>query len=79
MPTRTVVFNGLRKHDGRNFRDLHAGEYIQMSGRAGRRGLDTVGTVLLACWNEVPEAAALHKMILGRAQVFFPPALVCVA
>src|SRR3990167_8962048 len=38
MPTKTVVFNGLRKHDGTEFRDLLGSEYTQMSGRAGRRG-----------------------------------------
>jgi antiviral helicase SKI2 len=42
MPARTVVFNGFRKHDGREFRDLLPGEYTQMAGRAGRRGLDKV-------------------------------------
>lgn len=47
MPARTVVFNSISKHDGRNFRELLTGEYIQMSGRAGRRGLDTVGTVII--------------------------------
>lgn len=61
MPTRTVIFNALRKHDGRNFRDLHAGEYIQMSGRAGRRGLDTVGTVIIGCWTEV---RCVHESVL---------------
>jgi hypothetical protein len=35
MPARTVVFNALRKHDGREFRDLLPGEYTQMAGRAG--------------------------------------------
>jgi len=40
MPARTVVFDSIRKHDGTNFRDLLPGEYIQMAGRAGRRGKD---------------------------------------
>lgn len=43
MPARSVVFNSYRKHDGKNFRDLLPGEYTQMAGRAGRRGLDPVG------------------------------------
>lgn len=47
LPTRTVVFSGLRKHDGQSFRDLQPGEYIQMAGRAGRRGLDPYGTVII--------------------------------
>ena len=49
--------NGIRKHDGTAFRELTAGEYIQMAGRAGRRGLDAHGTVILLCWgDELPPA-----------------------
>ena len=33
MPARCVVFSSLRKHDGREFRELLPGEYTQMSGR----------------------------------------------
>lgn len=36
-PTRTVVFHGLRKHDGRSFRTLLPGEYTQV-GRGGGGG-----------------------------------------
>jgi superfamily II RNA helicase len=68
MPARCVVFNGTKKHDGVEFRDLLPGEYTQMSGRAGRRGLDTVGTVLVAAWGDkLPEVTDLHKMLKGRA------------
>lgn len=67
MPAKTVVFNGIRKHDGKNFRDLLPGEYTQMAGRAGRRGLDTVGTVIIACWNDVPEPTSLQTMLNGKA------------
>lgn len=48
MPARSVVFHGIRKHDGRAFRDLLPGEYIQMAGRAGRRGLDKVRYALVS-------------------------------
>ena len=47
MPARTVVFDSTNKHDGLEFRDLRPGEYIQMSGRAGRRGLDKTGNVII--------------------------------
>lgn len=67
LPTRTVVFSGFRKHDGKGFRDLLPGEYTQMAGRAGRRGLDTVGYVIIvnAGKDEAPPVGALRRMILG--------------
>ena len=67
LPTRTVVFSGFRKHDGRAFRDLFPGEYTQMAGRAGRRGIDLVGSVIIVNSNsdEAPPAATLRQMILG--------------
>lgn len=65
MPARCVVFSGIRKHDGRSFRDLLAGEYTQMSGRAGRRGLDPTGVVVILVGDELPETATLHRMMLG--------------
>lgn len=70
LPTRTVVFSGYRKHDGHSFRDLLPGEYTQMAGRAGRRGLDTVGSVIIVPpgGGDVPPVVDLQKMILGEPQ-----------
>lgn len=67
LPTRTVIFSGFRKHDGRSFRDLLPGEYTQMSGRAGRRGLDLVGTVIILAsgMDEAPPVNVLKRMMLG--------------
>ncbi|TVY56429.1 putative ATP-dependent RNA helicase, partial [Lachnellula suecica] len=69
LPTRTVVFSGYRKHDGHSFRNLLPGEYTQMAGRAGRRGLDTVGSVIIVApgGGEAPPVAELRQMILGEA------------
>lgn len=66
MPARCVVFDSTRKHDGVAFRDLLPSEYIQMAGRAGRRGLDTTGTVIILCKIDVPEMSDLHRMMLGK-------------
>lgn len=65
-PAKSVVFSSIRKHDGRSFRELLPGEYTQMSGRAGRRGLDDTGMVIIACHDEVPDQATLSQMILGK-------------
>lgn len=66
-PAKTVVFAMIRKHDGSNFRHLLPGEYTQMAGRAGRRGLDTTGMVIIACSSDVPDEFDLRTMILGKA------------
>ena len=47
MPAKTVVFTELEKFDGNKNRYLTGGEYIQMSGRAGRRGLDEKGITMV--------------------------------
>lgn len=45
-PIRTAIFTSLTKFDGSSERYLMAHEYTQMAGRAGRRGIDTVGHVV---------------------------------
>ena len=62
-----VVFDTVRKFDGKEFRQLLPGEYTQMAGRAGRRGLDKIGTVLLMCRDEIPDESDLKHVITGSA------------
>lgn len=66
MPARTVIFTALRKFDGQVFRYLSPGEYIQMSGRAGRRGLDDRGLVILMMNERIP-TENLRGMMNGQA------------
>lgn len=50
MPARTVVIEKLSKFTGEHHEFLTPGEYTQLTGRAGRRGIDEVGYAI-ACWN----------------------------
>ena len=43
MPARTVVLDKLVKYNGSSHADITAGEYTQLTGRAGRRGIDVEG------------------------------------
>ncbi|KAL7669245.1 hypothetical protein ACOME3_009910 [Neoechinorhynchus agilis] len=66
MPARTVVFADIDKFDGQVWRNLYAGEYIQMSGRAGRRGLDHAGNVIILCQENMPDSEVLQLLINGQ-------------
>ena len=47
MPARTVVVGRMSKWDGRRRRPLISNEFQQMAGRAGRRGMDRLGHVVV--------------------------------
>ncbi|XP_058070459.1 DExH-box ATP-dependent RNA helicase DExH9 [Magnolia sinica] len=66
MPAKTVVFTNVRKFDGDKFRWLSSGEYIQMSGRAGRRGIDARGICILMV-DEKLEPSTAKMMLKGSA------------
>ncbi|WP_239453235.1 MULTISPECIES: DEAD/DEAH box helicase [Microbacterium] len=62
VPIRTVLITALSKFDGTKMRQLTAREFHQISGRAGRAGFDTSGTVVVMApeW-EIENEAALRK------------------
>ncbi|KAI7876062.1 antiviral helicase [Lichtheimia hyalospora FSU 10163] len=66
MPAKTVVFTSVRKYDGKSQRWVSSGEYIQMSGRAGRRGLDERGVVIMMI-DEKMEPAVAKGMVKGES------------
>ena len=67
MPTKTVLFFGLEKYsdESMGLRPLRTDEYIQMAGRAGRRGLDPVGTVIYLPERDPVPAATMRSILTG--------------
>jgi superfamily II RNA helicase len=72
-PIKTAIFTGLTKYDGHGERYLQSHEYTQMSGRAGRRGIDTFGNVIHcnSLFRNMPTLTEYKMMMEGK-----PPKLV---
>lgn len=78
MPTKTVVFTEFYKPTGASTSDsnskssgpttriLKTDEYLQMSGRAGRRGLDSTGTIIIFPVRELPGNGEMTAMMTGH-------------
>ena len=54
MPARTVVIEDLWKFQGERHEILTPGEYTQLTGRAGRRGIDPLGHAVVVYQRQVP-------------------------
>jgi superfamily II RNA helicase len=67
MPTKTVLFAGFKKYDDQTggMRMLRNDEYIQMAGRAGRRGKDDKGIVIYLPDREPVEPSEMKGMMKG--------------
>ncbi len=70
MPARTVIFDGLKKFDGISMRPLTTREFLQKAGRAGRRGMDTEGHVVIRVdhseWGDLRDA--LERLLEGQPE-----------
>ncbi|KAI1245219.1 hypothetical protein MGN70_012109 [Eutypa lata] len=65
MPAKTVIFTKVTKWDGTTVRPITPSEYIQMAGRAGRRGLDDRGIVIMMIDDKMePETA--KTIVVGQ-------------
>lgn len=62
MPAKTVIFNSVEKYDGVSMRMLNAKEYFQIAGRAGRRGIDTQGNVIVFVDRKFTDLDKLKKI-----------------
>ena len=70
MPTKTVLFAGFKKYDDAtgSMRMLRKDEYLQMAGRAGRRGKDDKGVVIYLPDREPVEPEEMEHMMKGARQ-----------
>ena len=65
IPIRSVLFTQLCKYDGRRVRVLTVRDFQQIAGRAGRRGFDIAGSVLV----QAPEHVVENKRAVAKAAV----------
>ncbi|NNK07394.1 MAG: DUF3516 domain-containing protein, partial [Myxococcales bacterium] len=63
VPIRTVLFTKLCKYDGEKTKVLSVRDFKQIAGRAGRRGFDTLGSVVA----QAPEHAIENKKLRAKA------------
>lgn len=66
MPARAVVIDKLTKFTGEHHQALKPSEYTQLTGRAGRRGLDSVGHALVL-WNPFVTFGTVAALALSRS------------
>jgi ATP-dependent RNA helicase HelY len=65
MPARTVVLEKLVKFNGESHVDISPAEYTQLTGRAGRRGIDIEGHAVVI-WNRGLDPAAVAGLASTR-------------
>jgi len=68
MPSRSVIFDELRKFYGRYVRNLKTRDFYQMAGRAGRRGIDKEGFVYCRLNLQRINPEEVKKIIFGKPE-----------
>ena len=66
IQNKTIIFPSLQKFDGLKRRFLTPGEYTQISGRAGRRGKDKAGTVIVFLKHLLPTLKEIAEIAFGK-------------
>lgn len=72
MPARTVVLERLDKFNGESRVQITPGEYTQLTGRAGRRGIDTLGHSVIQ-WSGNLDPASVAGLASKRSYPLVSP------
>lgn len=67
LPARAIIFSEFKKFDGLTSRLVTAGEYVQMAGRAGRRGIDKQG-MSICMFSTADECDNIVRVIQGTTE-----------
>ncbi len=71
MPSRSVIFDSVKMYDGRTLAPLPTRSFMQMAGRAGRRGLDGHGHVIVRC--DIEEYDEIRPHLLRYEEAAYEP------
>jgi len=70
MPARTVVLDGIRKFNGQDVLPLTVQQFMQKAGRAGRRGMDDLGQVVIRMdfWDYKQARPDVQRYLSGKSE-----------